>query len=50
MLTYMGRNYLSPWLQSLLDQDWPDLKITVLDNASGDGTAEFVREHSRRSR
>ena len=32
-------------MQSLLDQDWPDLEITVLDNASGDGTADFVRKH-----
>ncbi len=43
VLAYKSKSYISPCLQSLLDQDWPDLKITVLDNASGDGTADFVR-------
>lgn len=43
VLAYKSKDYVSPCLESLLDQDWPDLKITVLDNASGDGTAEFVR-------
>lgn len=45
VLAYRSKHYITPCLQSLLDQDWPDLKITVLDNASGDGTAEFVRQH-----
>jgi GT2 family glycosyltransferase len=44
VLAYKSKHYIAPCLQSLLDQDWPDLKITVLDNASGDGTAEFVRQ------
>lgn len=43
VLAYKSKDYISPCLQSLLDQDWPNLKITVLDNASGDGTADFVR-------
>lgn len=43
VLAYKSKDYIAPCLQSLLDQDWPDLKITVLDNASGDGTADFVR-------
>lgn len=43
VLAYKSKDYVTPCLQSLLDQDWPNLKITVLDNASGDGTAEFVR-------
>ena len=45
VLAYKSKDYISPCLQSLLDQDWPDLEITVLDNASGDGTADFVRQH-----
>ncbi|MBX3462909.1 MAG: glycosyltransferase family 2 protein [Planctomycetes bacterium] len=43
VLAYKSKDYVSPCLQSLLDQDWPNLRITVLDNASGDGTADFVR-------
>jgi glycosyltransferase involved in cell wall biosynthesis len=43
VLAYKSKHYISPCLQSLLEQDWPNLKITVLDNASGDGTADFVR-------
>lgn len=43
VLAYKSKDYIAPCLQSLLDQDWPDLKITVLDNASGDGTGDFVR-------
>ncbi|HEX6811372.1 MAG TPA: glycosyltransferase family 2 protein [Planctomycetota bacterium] len=45
VLAYKSKDYISPCLQSLLDQDWPDLSITVLDNNSGDGTADFVRQH-----
>ncbi|MEO6595855.1 MAG: glycosyltransferase family A protein, partial [Planctomycetota bacterium] len=41
VLAYKSKHYISPCLQSLLDQDWPNLEITVLDNASGDGTADF---------
>ena len=44
VLAYKSRHYVAPCLESLLAQDWPGLKITVLDNASGDGTAAFVRE------
>ncbi|MBL9077500.1 MAG: glycosyltransferase family 2 protein [Planctomycetes bacterium] len=43
VLAYKSKHYVSPCLQSLLEQDWPNLTITVLDNASGDGTADFVR-------
>lgn len=43
VLAYRSKDYIAPCLESLLEQDWPELSITVLDNASGDGTAEFVR-------
>ncbi len=45
VLAYKSKGYIAPCLDSLLAQDWPGLKITVLDNASGDGTADYVREH-----
>jgi len=44
VLAYRSRDYIAPCIESLLAQDWPGLAITVLDNASGDGTAEFVRQ------
>ena len=45
VLAYRSKDYIAPCLDSLLAQDWPGLKVTVLDNASGDGTADFVRKH-----
>ncbi|HEX5054292.1 MAG TPA: glycosyltransferase family 2 protein [Planctomycetota bacterium] len=45
VLAYKSKHYISPCLQSLLEQDWPELEITVLDNHSDDGTADFVRQH-----
>ncbi|HLQ37140.1 MAG TPA: glycosyltransferase family 2 protein [Planctomycetota bacterium] len=44
VLAFRSRDYIAPCIESLLAQDWPGLAITVLDNASGDGTAEFVRQ------
>lgn len=43
VLAYRSKDYIAPCIESLLAQDWPNLQITVLDNASGDGTADFVR-------
>lgn len=44
VLTYNGRRFIGPCLDSLQGQDYPGLKITVVDNASTDATADFVRE------
>ncbi len=38
-----GLNYLRECLASLKNQDYPDLKIIVVDNGSTDSSAEFVR-------
>lgn len=45
VLAYKSKDYIAPCLDSLLLQDYPGLKITVMDNASGDGTADYVRKH-----
>jgi hypothetical protein len=34
---------ITPCLRALLDSDWPDLQILVLDDESDDGTAEVAR-------
>lgn len=43
VIGYNSRDLVGPCLQTLLDQDYPHLEIVVVDNASGDGTADFVR-------
>ena len=40
--TYNRRHLLSSSLRSVLEQDFEDVEIIVLDNASTDGTADFV--------
>ena len=40
-----GREYLKTCLDSLKNQDTDDFEILVIDNASEDGSAEFIREN-----
>lgn len=45
VLCYNGRRFLDNCIQSLLDQDFPgDYEILVLDNASTDASADYVRQ------
>lgn len=44
VLNYNGRELLDVILPSLAGQTYPSLSVTVLDNGSGDGSAEHVRE------
>jgi GT2 family glycosyltransferase len=39
-----GIEYIEDCLNSLLSQDYPDFEIIVVDNASSDGTPEWVAE------
>jgi len=39
-----GRRYLGPCLDALLAHSYPDLEIVAVDNASEDGSAEFLAE------
>lgn len=41
--TYNGRSYLSECLASLKAQTWQGTRVIVVDNASADGTAEFLK-------
>ncbi|MGE3171940.1 MAG: glycosyltransferase family 2 protein [Planctomycetota bacterium] len=43
VIGYNSKDIVGPCLQTLLDQDYPNLEVVVVDNASADGTAEFVR-------
>lgn len=41
---YNGMPYLPEALASALDQDFPNLEIVVIDNASTDGTTDFLKK------
>jgi GT2 family glycosyltransferase len=44
VISYNGRQFIGPAIRSLLEQDWPALRVTVVDNASSDGSAGWLRE------
>jgi hypothetical protein len=44
IVNWNGQRYLERCLASLLRQSYPDYEIVLVDNASTDGSAEFVRE------
>ncbi len=43
IVSYNCRQILEPCLRSVREQDYPNVRCTVVDNASRDGTAEYVR-------
>ena len=43
VIGYNSKDIVGPCLQTLLDQDYPNLEVVVVDNASKDGTADFIR-------
>ena len=45
ILTWNGLDYIAACLDAVLAQDYADFEIIVVDNASTDGTADFVAEH-----
>jgi GT2 family glycosyltransferase len=42
--TWNGLEYIGDCLASLLAQDYPDFEVIVVDNASSDGTPEWIAE------
>ena len=47
MVTFNRLEYTKPALDSVLALDYPNLRIVVFDNASTDGTPEYLRERLR---
>ncbi len=45
LLTFNGRKYIRPCLNSALNQIYPKIEILITDNASSDGTAEYLRKN-----
>ena len=44
MVTFNRLEYTRPSLESVLAQDYPNFRVVVWDNASTDGTIEFLKE------
>lgn len=44
-LNYNGKQFLAPLLDSLLKQTYSHIQIVMVDNASSDGSVEFLKEH-----
>jgi len=44
ILNYNGKEFLKCCLRSVLDSDYPNFEVIVVDNGSTDSSAEFVKE------
>jgi GT2 family glycosyltransferase len=42
VLNYNGKAWLQRCLRSVLESDYPEFRVSVVDNGSSDGSAEFV--------
>ena len=47
---YNGKHFMEPCLASLNEQTCRDFKILIVDNASTDGSLEYIRIQRPRSR
>ena len=47
VIAYQQVNYITEALQSLVDQDYPNLQIVVSDDGSTDGTAEEIARFAK---
>ncbi|MFN7924369.1 MAG: glycosyltransferase family 2 protein [Bryobacteraceae bacterium] len=50
VVTYNSGRFIRRCLESVLDQDYPDLEIVVIDNASTDGTPDILEHFEHRCR
>ena len=44
VLNYNGRHFLEECLSSVLQQEYPEFEVILVDNGSVDGSVDFVRE------
>ncbi|PLX81867.1 MAG: glycosyltransferase family 2 protein [Desulfuromonas sp.] len=49
MATFNGEKYLGQQLDSLLDQDYPEIEIVICDDSSTDGTVPLLKKYARNS-
>lgn len=45
LLNWNGRNFLKDCVDSVLNQTYDEIEIIVVDNASSDGSVEWLKEH-----
>ncbi len=45
IITYNGKEMLRKYLPTITSQDYPNFEVVVVDNASTDGTADFISEN-----
>ncbi|MFN3301467.1 MAG: glycosyltransferase, partial [Patescibacteria group bacterium] len=45
IVTWNSRKFLSECLNSIFNQTYKDFSILIIDNASNDGTIEFIKEN-----
>ena len=50
VVTYNQRAFLKECLESILQQDYPNIEIVVADDASQDGTQDMLREYAASGR
>ncbi|HWD88832.1 MAG TPA: glycosyltransferase [Mucilaginibacter sp.] len=50
LCTYNGEKYIEEQLQSIINQTYGNLEITVVDDCSTDGTARIIREFANRDK
>ncbi len=50
IVTWNSKKYIGDCLKSLVHQTFTDFSVTVIDNASHDGTVQFIREQYPRVR
>lgn len=48
VLNYNGKNFLKNCLDSLLKQDYPNFELVLVDNASTDGSIEFLEQRYKK--
>ncbi len=48
IITYNQKEYLRECIESILEQDYPNIEIVVADDASTDGTQEMLQEYDKK--
>ncbi len=46
--TYNGERFISPQLDSILEQTYPNLEVIIVDDRSTDGTANLLKQYAER--
>lgn len=50
LTTYNSKNNLKQTLESIEDQDYPNIEVVIKDGGSSDGTVEVIKEYAKESK